>query len=421
MTAVAGLRGSGDWGTDERPKNFREMILWRNPNGVTPLFALMSRVQKESTDDPEFSWWDESNDIIRLQVNGALGAGDTTVVVDSSDPSTSAPGNSYGLATHLKAGDQLLVEPATDNATFDHEIIEVVSVASGTSFTVKRGQAGTTAATIANDLFLLKLGSAYAEGTAAPDAVSRNPTKYFNYTQIFKTSYELTGTAEKTNARTGDVVSNDKKRKTFDHSRDIEMALMFGQRSEGTGPNGKPIRTMDGLRKFIPTANTTIFTNGWGIAEGAGGNFLDAIQPVFDFDTPAGDTRIIFAGNGALNRFNQAIHTDGGLANSTLNFAGMERVYGMNFNKFVLPQGNVLIKTHPLMNRNTLYTNSMFIIDFSAIRWRPLRGRDTNFKDNIQNKDEDLRRGQWMTEGGLEVRYGGLTCGYIGGFGTTIT
>lgn len=27
--AVAGLRGTGDWGTDERPKNFREMILWR--------------------------------------------------------------------------------------------------------------------------------------------------------------------------------------------------------------------------------------------------------------------------------------------------------------------------------------------------------------------------------------------------------
>lgn len=27
--AVAGLRGTGDWATDERPKNFREMILWR--------------------------------------------------------------------------------------------------------------------------------------------------------------------------------------------------------------------------------------------------------------------------------------------------------------------------------------------------------------------------------------------------------
>lgn len=56
MAAVAGLRGTGDWATDERPKNFREFILFRNPNGTAPIFALMARVQKESTDDPEFSW-----------------------------------------------------------------------------------------------------------------------------------------------------------------------------------------------------------------------------------------------------------------------------------------------------------------------------------------------------------------------------
>lgn len=30
-SGIAGLRGTatGDWATDERPKNFREMILWR--------------------------------------------------------------------------------------------------------------------------------------------------------------------------------------------------------------------------------------------------------------------------------------------------------------------------------------------------------------------------------------------------------
>jgi hypothetical protein len=56
----------------------------------------------------------------------------------------------------------------------------------------------------------------------------------------------------------------------------------------------------------------------------------------------------------------------------------------------------------------------MFIIDFSSLRWRPLKGRDTKMMDNIQAKDEDLQRGQWLTEGGLEVRYGGLTNGYLG-------
>jgi hypothetical protein len=37
MTAIAGLLGTGDWGTDERPKNFRESILWMAPKGDTPM------------------------------------------------------------------------------------------------------------------------------------------------------------------------------------------------------------------------------------------------------------------------------------------------------------------------------------------------------------------------------------------------
>lgn len=56
MPAIAGLRGTGDWGADERPKNFREYILWRDPNGMAPLTALLSKMGSESTDDPEFSW-----------------------------------------------------------------------------------------------------------------------------------------------------------------------------------------------------------------------------------------------------------------------------------------------------------------------------------------------------------------------------
>lgn len=57
-SGIAGLRGTstGDYASDERPKSFREMILWRDPNGATPLTALMSRMKTEAVDDPEFSW-----------------------------------------------------------------------------------------------------------------------------------------------------------------------------------------------------------------------------------------------------------------------------------------------------------------------------------------------------------------------------
>lgn len=409
MAAIAGLRGTGDWGTDERPKNFREMIMFRNPNGASPIFALMSRVQKESVDDPEFAWWDEPNDIVRLQVAGALSSSATEVVVDSSDPSSGSPGIVYGTALNLKPGDLLLVEPAADNATYNHEIIEVVSVTSATTFSVRRGAAGTTPASISNDIFLTLVGSAFGEGTGSPTASSRNPIKYSNYTQIFKDVYEITGTAGQTRARTGNLLANEKKRKAFDHSRAIEMAILWGQKSETTDDNGKPKRTMDGIRKFV--GNTTVFGSATTIS-----TFLDAVYPVFDFESPAGDSRIGFCGNVALNELNKMIQID---TNTQIQFGGRIQVYGMEFNKFIMPQGTLFLKSHPLLNRHALYRSSMYIIDFAALRYRPLRNRDTKFQDNIQNKGEDVVRGQWMTECGLEVRYGGLTCAYLGNISAT--
>jgi hypothetical protein len=422
MAAIQGLRGTGDWGSDERPQDFRNFILFRNPNGSAPIFALTGRTKAEACSDPQFHWWDEPNDLLRMQVAGALGSGDSLVTIDTSDPSVAEPGNTWGEATHLVAGDLLLVEPSADNATFDHEVIEVASVQSATQFTVLRGRAGTTPAAIANDAFLTKIGTSFAEGTAAPASASRNPIKYENFTQIFKTTYEVTGTADATEARTGDARTNDKRRKSFDHARDIEMAFLFGQGAEVTGSNGKPQRTMKGIRPFIAAATTTILAANWTIANSAAGgnNLLDAISPVFDFDTPAGDQRIAFCGNNALNRINAAIHKATNIGATSINFTGKTKAFGMTFQDLTFPQGTVLLKTHPLMNRHALYRNSMFILDMSAITWRPLRGRDTKSQDDIQNKDEDVRRGSWMTEGGIELTRGGLTCGYIGGFGNTI-
>lgn len=408
--AVAGLRGTGDWGTDERPKNFRELILWRNPNGMTPIFALTARIAKESTDDPEFSWWTEPNDIVRLAVEGVLDDAATTIVVDSTDPSAAAPAAHYGAATHLKEGDLLMVEPAADAAVYAPEIIRVVAVTNATTFTVVRGVAGSTAAAIPDEAFLLLIGSSYAEGTRAPLANTRNPIKYSNYTQIFKDTYELTGTAEQTKLRTGDPVKNDKKRKAFDHARAIEMAILFGRKSEVVGTNGKPQRTTDGIRRFIAAQNTTVFTAAYDLND-----LTDAISPVFDFDTEAGDTRVAFVGNGALNAINYRMSNASGQSAVHINYESKAQVWGMNFNELIMPQGRMLMKTHPLMNRHPLYRNSILILDFSALKWRPMRNRDTKFKDEVQLKDEDTRKGFWQTEAGLEVWHGGLTLGWIGG------
>lgn len=404
---VAGLRGTGDFGTDERPKNFRELIAWRNPNGSAPIFALSSKAGKKTVNDPEFAWWDEPNGIVRLQVNGALNSTDTVVIVDSADPDATNPERVYGTAGHLKGGDLLLVEPAADSATFNYELLEVISVQSDTQFSVRRGAGGTSAAAIGNDIFLTLVGSAYGEGTGAPRAVSRNPIKYRNYTQIFKDTYELTGTANETEFRTGDAWSNDKKRKMFKHSADIEMAMLFGRPFETTEPsNGKPKRYMGGLMNYIPK-----FVFGAPVTVSS---LMDQLGSVFDFSTGAGDTRMIFGGRQALTEINKIISAAG-----EFQFGTTLKVYGQNFRELVTQDGTFYFKTHPLLSQHALYKKGLFVIDFDAFKYVNLKNRDTKVKDDVQNKDEDVRRGLIQTEASVMVDHGGLTMKYIGNISAT--
>ncbi len=393
MAAISGLRGTGDWGTDERPKNFREMILWREPNGTAPLTALLAKMKSESVNDPEYSWWEEENNLLRVQLD-STGA--------------SATSTAFGLVSgglDMVPGDLFMVEK-TETATYDNELVMVTVVTSDTAVTMIRAQSGSSGANTGTSSFLTKVGNVFAEGTSSPDVTTRNPVKINNFCQIFKTAYELTKTTEKTHARTGDPLKNDKKRKMFDHSAALEWSFLFGQKFEDTGTNGKPRRFTGGLREHI-TTNVNIFTT-----SPTEDTFLDTVFPVWDYSAMNGGAaeRLILAGNGFLNNLN-AIARD---SNSTqINFEGTVKTYGMELMKWVLPQGTVFIKTHPLMNTHSKFTNSAFVINPAGLTYRHLR--DTKSQDNIQGNDEDTHKGQWLSEVGLEIHHE-KTMAYIGNF-----
>ena len=55
-----GVRGNLSWVTDQRPKNFREQLLFLYPNGDAPLTAILSMLRKEKLDEYEFNWWSKA-------------------------------------------------------------------------------------------------------------------------------------------------------------------------------------------------------------------------------------------------------------------------------------------------------------------------------------------------------------------------
>lgn len=390
--AFAGLRGTGDFATDERPKNFREMILWRSPNGTAPLTALLSKMKSEKVDDPEFNWWEEELNAARVTVNFTTGysSTDNTIVVDGTD------------ALELVAGDVLLKEAAITSA-YSHEIVVVSSVTDATTVVIKRAQAGTTGTPLLDNVSMTKIGNVYEEGSTSPASSERNPTKINNYCQIFKTAYRITNTAKLTRVRTGDALKNDKKRKMFDHSAALELAFLFGKRSEGTGSGGKPLRFTGGMLYMLSqyaSSRITAFTT-----TPTEATLLDAVYPIWDYNTEAGNERICFAGNGALNSLNKLAKN----ASSTrINFSGPVTLYGMKLAQWDFPQGTLYVKTHPLFNTHGRFTNDIFVLDPSVLRYRYMR--DTRLEDNIQANDADEQKGQYLTECGLEFQHAKTSC-----------
>jgi len=162
-------------------------------------------------------------------------------------------------------------------------------------------------------------------------------------------------------------------------------------------------RFTGGLRTMIQT-NRTVFTT-----TPTENTILDALYRVFDFDSAgAGDERIVFAGNGALNALNKTANAS---SSSRINFNGVLDLFGMKLQRWVTPQGTFAIRTHPLMNTHARYTNSMFVINPQGLRYRYLR--DTKFMDNTQANDEDSKKGLWLSEVGLELNHE-ETFAYIG-------
>lgn len=398
--AVQGLRNTDDFVADQRPKNFREAILHLWPNGTAPLTALRAVMRKESTDDPEFAWWRKDFPSQRVVIAGSgFDNVITTVVINTATSETE------GGATQLKKDMILLIEESDE--------LMRITADPATDFTVlvERGFAGTTAAAVdptvaGTNPNILVLGNAMQENSLSPTPISYNPTKVRNYTQIFRDTLGLGGTAQNTRTRTGDQLKEQKRETLELHSVGMERALWFGERSEVIAA-GEVRRTTRGIVKWIEDFDG-----------GAGTNVFDSTATPVDMEEIEeklelffryGSTeKMCFCGSRFALSIQQAIRK-----NSTYQFMLGQKEFGMNVMRLVSPFGELVLKTHPLFTHlttasvgGTVY-NAMIengvILDMDAIRWRFLRARDTNYKQNLQENDRDGIKEGYLTEGGMEL------------------
>jgi hypothetical protein len=378
--SIQGLRHTGNFAADVRPKSWREGILRLYPNGMAPLTGLTSMMKSRSVDDPEYNWWEKVLQTQRFTLSANLGATGDLVVTSG--------------ALTLKAGHLIRVEHSG-------EIVRVASDPSvDTIIPSVRGFAGSTAATVtvlSENPAVHVVGTAYEEGSAAPTGINFNPTKRYNYTQIFRDTLEMTRTASKTRLRTGDEVKEAKRECLEYHSIQMEKAFFWGRRSEGT-LNGKPIRTTGGVISFIDSANVVDNTDGsFTMTELEGW-----MKRVFDYGS---SEKVAFLGNTALLAINQCIRR-----NSEFSIASGIKEYGMNVSRIVCPFGELVLKTHPLFNQisSTTYNaadSSMVVLDMANVQYVSLTGGDTAYQKSLEDNGLDGMKSGYLSECGLEVHH----------------
>lgn len=229
MAGIQGLRGTGQFNTDFRPKNYRELFTLLEPNGNAPLNGLLAMTGSEATDDPEFKNFRDELPDRKLTVNGAVASTSTTAItVDAGND------NLFAVAGSIVV-----------NATTG-EVMRCTADATATALTVERNIGGTSHQ-IADDAELFIAGTAYEEGAASPTGVSFDATVAENFTQIFRTAFTVTETLRATNLRTGDKEDEMATKALKMHMMDIERAMFFGKKNESNGSTSQPRRFTGGL------------------------------------------------------------------------------------------------------------------------------------------------------------------------------
>lgn len=426
MAGFLGMRGTGDWGTDQRPKNWREGILFLYPNGMAPLTALTAKMASEKVGDPEFNWWLK---ILPAQAGAVTGAY-TDPGLSSAYVSGGTTGSALYLkmaeadAGHFRAGHQVVCRDQSDyNVDCVAKVTDVVYNGASSYVAVKLLEADDNSTThnLSNCDRLLITGNVNPEAGSMPTAISYDPTKYTNYTQIFRNALAISRTARETKLRTGDAYTELKRECLELHSIEMEKAFLWGIPTENVGANGKYERTTAGLIYTIKTyasGNVNDYTLN---ADFAGDTWLEGGEEWLDYFLAqmfryGKREKLAFCGQGALLGIQRLIKNN---PHVQMSMTPKTKGYGLAVTEWHTVFGMINLMTHPLFSYETTNDHSIVVLEPANLKYRFITDT-TFFKDGEQQNTGYARidgtNEEFLTECGLEYHFP-QGFGYLNGVG----
>lgn len=428
---ILGLLGTEALST-ERFTNIRREVFYQYPNGAAPLTGLLTMLEEEATNDPEYTWYEKRMGS-QLGTTASQGTSKGPILTsggaDAGDPILTVVGTEYRIVVAdtgpFRVGHVIRIVFDKDPSGSVEFAGTVTAVSASTNpkyiqvraLTASNIKNGTTNENVGKAVWVV--GSSFAQGaTGSSGDIYTLPTPYQNYVQIFRTSFSIAGSALKTSLKFDETGAYRDKAKDhlYQHSIELEKAMFFGRKSKFVdATTNLPQYTTGGVISFLEsweagnygnTAATQNSDDNKRIIEVNGAinelAYDTYLERCFRYTNNVTNEKLALCGSGFLSVINQLYKTKSVLQ---AKMGDKEQTYGMDIVSHLTPFGTLHYKTHPLLSENPEWRYGAIILDVRNLKYRYLDGRDTDLYKNRQPNNADYRQDEWLSECGIEVRF----------------
>lgn len=285
------------------------------------------------------------------------------------------------------------------------EVMLVTGINTGSSqLTISRGYGGSTGSPLANGATIDIIGNASLEGDTAAAAMFTERARKTNYTQIFASTVNVSG-SELAVQQIGvaDELDYQKQNRLRELMRDLENSVINGRAPAGTQQGSSTVRrTMNGILAFISTNKFSPGANGFPSDTALTETQLNlALRTIWQ--QSSGNVDLIVVGGKEKRAMNQFMSSWRRTEPADSTFSNQVAVYDSDFGTCKI----VLSRWVPL--------GTVLLLDSSRIEVMPLSGRSFQYKPLAAVGD--AQQGQVLGEYTLEFRNENAH-GVISGFTT---
>lgn len=340
---------------------------------------VQGKIKTEPTSAVEFEVIEKDPLSRALTVTGAHNDSVTTLTVGASATS----------AKNVTVGDLLYVKQTAE------KMLVIAKAANGYDLTVRRGVSGSAASALVGGEDIVIYSWAGKEGGSKRSKISQLAAGRKQTTQIFKRSFGISETVANVELLTSpNDWDEEMTQAAYDHKLDIELSCWLGGGGSSTDADGNTVLFQKGVIPTIASDSERVLDCGKSLTESF---FFGELMPkIFQYGpkqkTLIADSVLI----AIINSFPMAKQQT----------TTKETDFGFDIQTLRSPFGTLNIALGGMFS-NWLPASEQgygVVLDLNNIVWRPLKNRDTKMKENIQTPGDDVREGQFITEGGIMVK-----------------